>query len=110
MGMVAKNQILKILLKENHAEDYIQLKGHVNLDDIYVNYELFVSASTSEGFGLTLMEAVGSGLGMIGFEVNYGNPTFIEEGKNGYLIPIDKDNQNIEDITDSMAKNHSIFQ
>ena len=58
----------------------------------------------SEGFGLTLMEAVGSGLGMIGFEVNYGNPTFIEEGKNGYLIPIDKDNQNIEDITDSMAK------
>lgn len=92
------------IIKENHAEDYIQLKGHVNLDDIYMNYELFVSASTSEGFGLTLMEAVGSGLGMIGFEVNYGNPTFIEEGKNGYLIPIDKDNQNIEDITDSMAK------
>ena len=52
MGMVAKNQILKILLKENHAEDYIQLKGHVNLDDIYVNYELFVSASQVKDLGL----------------------------------------------------------
>ena len=41
----------------------------------------YFSASTSEGFGLTLMEAVGSGLGMIGLNVNYGNPTFIRDGE-----------------------------
>ncbi len=45
--------------------------------EIYNDYELFLSASTYEGFGLTLMEAVGSGLGMIGLNVNYGNSTFI---------------------------------
>ena len=32
------------------------------------------------------MEAVGSGLSMVGYDVPYGNPTFIEDGKNGYLI------------------------
>ncbi|MBV6534215.1 glycosyltransferase, partial [Ursidibacter maritimus] len=72
------------------AQDYIKLLGHQKLDDIYVKYPLFVAASTSEGFGLTLMEAVGSGLGMIGFDVNYGNPTFINDGDNGYLIPINE--------------------
>ena len=32
------------------------------------------------------MEAAGSGLPIIGFDVRYGNPNFIDEGKNGYLI------------------------
>ena len=38
--------------------------------------------------GLTLMEAVGSGLPIIGFDVRYGNQNFIDEGKNGYKIPV----------------------
>lgn len=46
------------------------------------------SGSTSEGFGLTLMEAVGSGLPIIGFDVRYGNQNFIDDGKNGYLIAV----------------------
>ena len=50
-----------------------------------------MTASTSEGFGLTLMEAIGSGLPLIGFDVPYGNQTFIEDGKNGYLIPSSSD-------------------
>ncbi|MCH4985907.1 accessory Sec system glycosyltransferase GtfA [Macrococcoides goetzii] len=79
------------LIRENHAESYIYLKGHRDLKDIYSQYELFVSASTSEGFGLTLMEATGSGLALIGFDVNYGNPTFIQNKKNGFLIPYHKD-------------------
>lgn len=57
------------------------------MDQVYQQYELYLTASTSEGFGLTLMEAVGSGLPIIGFDVNYGNPTFIKDCQNGYLIP-----------------------
>lgn len=68
------------------ASECITFKGHQHLSDVYRNYQLFLTGSTSEGFGLTLMEAVGSGLGMIGLDVNYGNPTFIADGKNGYLI------------------------
>ena len=52
------------------------------------NYEAYLSGSTSEGFGLTLMEAVGSGLPIIGFDVRYGNQTFIDDGENGYRITV----------------------
>ncbi|MDE7487803.1 glycosyltransferase, partial [Streptococcus agalactiae] len=49
--------------------------------------ELYLTASKSEGFGLTLLEAIGAGLPLIGFDVRYGNQTFIKDGENGYLIP-----------------------
>ena len=78
---------LRALIDELGAADYIRLKGHANLEEIYKNYEVYLSASTSEGFGLTLMEAIGSGLPIIGFDVPYGNQTFVTEGENGYLIP-----------------------
>ena len=47
------------------------------------------------------MEAIGSGLGLIGFDVNYGNPTFIEDKENGYLIPI---KLNVESEAEIVAK------
>ncbi|MGW7900807.1 accessory Sec system glycosyltransferase GtfA [Staphylococcus shinii] len=100
---VEKGKLQKII-DQQKANGYIQLKGHVNLDEVYTRYELFVTGSTSEGFGLTLMEAVGSGLAMIGFDVNYGNPTFIENEENGYLIPFSADNINLEEITDNISK------
>lgn len=36
---------------------------------------------------MTLMEAVGAGLALVGFDARYGNPTFIKDGENGYLVP-----------------------
>ena len=50
------------------------------------------------------MEAVGSGLGMIGFNVNYGNPTFISDGQNGYLLDKPTKEESIEEITDRADK------
>ncbi|WP_436861716.1 accessory Sec system glycosyltransferase GtfA [Staphylococcus caeli] len=92
------------IIQQHEAESYIRLLGHVKLDEVYSQYELFVSASTSEGFGLTLMEAVGSGLSMIGFDVNYGNPTFIEHNENGYLVPISLKEDSTDDIVERIAQ------
>ena len=37
---------------------------------------------------MTLMEAKESeGLALVGFDARYGNPTFIKDGENGYLVP-----------------------
>lgn len=55
--------------------------------EVYPQYELYVTASQWETFGLTLMEAVGAGLALVGFDARYGNPTFIKDGENGYLVP-----------------------
>ncbi len=94
---------LKKLIADNEAEGYIRLLGQQNMEELYLNYEVYASASTSEGFGLTLMEAVGSGLPIIGFDVRYGNPTFIRHEENGYLIPLE-DEMEIEDKIDALAQ------
>lgn len=79
---------LKSLIEKLGCGGYVRLCGQRNLEEIYKDYEAYIAGSTSEGFGLTLMEAVGSGLPIIGFNVRYGNPTFIDDGQNGYLIPV----------------------
>ena len=103
-GEGAEKAKINQLIREHQAENYIKTHGHQQLDNLYQKYELFLSASQSEGFGLTLMEAVGSGLGMLGFDVNYGNPTFIKDGKNGFLLPINLDQQSIEETINAYAE------
>lgn len=85
-GEGGQRQKLQEMIQEGQAEDYIRLKGHQKLTEIYQDYQVYVTASTSEGFGLTLLEAIGSGLPIIGLDVPYGNQTFITSGRNGYLI------------------------
>lgn len=87
-GKGGEESKLRGQIKRWNCEEYVHLCGQHDLQDVYKNYEAYLSASTSEGFGLTLMEAVGSGLPIIGFDVRYGNPNFIDDGRNGYLIPV----------------------
>ncbi|WP_419775028.1 accessory Sec system glycosyltransferase GtfA [Ignavigranum ruoffiae] len=87
-GEGGERSSLEELIKAKHGQDYIHLKGHQDLNDIYQYYQAYVSASMSEGFGLTLMEAIGSGLAMIGFDVRYGNQNFIRPQENGYLLAL----------------------
>lgn len=105
-GRGTEESKLRQLISELEADSYITLKGQHKLDDVYKQYATYISASTSEGFGLTLMEAVGSGLGMVGFDVPYGNQTFIEDDKNGYLIPYIKneDEINIKELSNAIVK------
>ena len=79
---------LREQIKTQECGAYVHLMGQQKLDDIYKMYEGYISASTSEGFGLTLMEAIGSGLPIIGFDVRYGNQTFVDHERNGYIIPV----------------------
>lgn len=91
----------------NHASDYIHLMGQQNLDELYVKYSAYIAASTSEGFGLSLLEAVGSGLPMIGFDVPYGNPTFIDDNQNGYLLPYneqDSEEAKIDQLANAIVR------
>lgn len=90
---------IRSLIDDLAASEYIKLKGHADLAEVYKNYEIYLSASTSEGFGLTLMEAIGSGLPIIGFDVPYGNQTFVVEWENGYLIP-----NSVDQVVDRIAE------
>lgn len=77
------------IVKDACADDYIHFKGRCNLEKIYPHYELFASFSLWETFGLSLMEAVGDGLAMVGLDVRYGNRLFIHPDENGYLVDFD---------------------
>ena len=78
-GVGGEQAVLEQRIRKADAGAYIHLMGQQDLTDRYQDYELYLSGSTSEGFGLSLMEAAGSGLALIGFDVPYGNPTFIED-------------------------------
>ena len=81
----------------------------MDLTYIYKSYELYLSGSTSEGFGLTLMEAVGSGLGIIGLDVYYGNTTFIKNNVNGYRVPIDITNLDEDTLITELTSKLLLF-
>lgn len=102
-GEGTQKHLITNIIKEASAESYITLKGHHDLTDIYQDYEVYLTASKSEGFGLTLLEAVGAGLPIIGFDVPYGNQTFIKDNVNGYLLPV-PDNDDEDYIKDSFKK------
>lgn len=98
---------LKKMIEVLKCGDYVHLCGQQNLDDVYKNYEAYLAGSTSEGFGLTLMEAVGSGLPIIGFDVRYGNQNFIDDEKNGYLIAVNdkmEKKERIQKLTECIIK------
>ena len=78
---------LRELIDNLDCSSYIHLCGQQKLDEVYQHYDAYFAGSTSERFGLTLLEAVSAGLPIVGFDVRYGNQTFIDHGKNGYLIP-----------------------
>ncbi|MGV3323556.1 accessory Sec system glycosyltransferase GtfA [Streptococcus hyovaginalis] len=78
---------LRDLIERYNLQNHVRLCGHQDLTSVYQKYQVYLTASTSEGFGLTLLEAISSGLPIIGLDVPYGNQTFVEDGKNGYLIP-----------------------
>ncbi len=67
MVKVGSKENLQDLIDTLRAGDFIQLRGHADLRDVYPQYELYVTTSQWETFGLTLMEAVGAGLALVGF-------------------------------------------
>lgn len=101
-GKGAEEAQLKEKITQLQAESYIRLMGQQKLDDIYRQYDAYIAGSMSEGFGLTLLEAAGSGLPLIGFDVRYGNPTFIDHEENGYLISV-QENMNSRQKVDALT-------
>lgn len=74
-------------IEKQRAGAYIHLLGHQDIQDKYINYSAYVTASTTEGFGLSLLEALGSGLPLVGLNVRYGMQTFVDNGQNGFVCP-----------------------
>ena len=76
-------------IEEAGLQDFLVLKGRVsNVYDYYPNYGIFVLTSYSEGLSMVLLEAKANKIPLISFDCLTGPNEIIEDGINGYLIPV----------------------
>ena len=97
-------QPLLTAIRDAHAEGFVRLMGHQDLRGVLGGYALYVSASTSEGFGLSLLEAIGEGLPIVGFDVDYGNRELVEPGVNGTLVPRASGGRDVDALAGAIAE------
>lgn len=72
--------------------DHIKFSGFVtHMDEVYQMMDLFVLCSSREGFPMTILEAMASGVPVISTNVG-GVSECIQEGENGLLVPSGKPN------------------
>jgi len=80
---------LSTKIKELHAEEQVILTGNIsNVDDYYLKSKIFAFTSSSEGFPNVIGEAMSAGLPVVAFDCIAGPAEMIEDGDNGFLIPL----------------------
>nr|WP_321409454.1 glycosyltransferase family 4 protein [uncultured Carboxylicivirga sp.] len=80
---------LKQLAVDLHIEDKVIFTGkQSNIDELYCRSSIFAFTSSSEGFPNVIGEAMSAGLPVISYDCNAGPSDMIEDGDNGYLIPL----------------------
>ncbi len=86
-------------LKEKYATDvdFAGMVLHDKMPGILQNYDVMIFPSLGEGFSLSMVEALACGLPIIS-STNTGVNDFIDDGKNGFIVPV----QNTAAIVDKM--------
>ncbi|MDO8669436.1 MAG: glycosyltransferase family 4 protein [Candidatus Buchananbacteria bacterium] len=87
-GADTDREIKKAMVKNNFSA--IDIRGkikHNELTDLYSQIDFLVLSSTSESFGKVLVESNASGKPVVSTATT-GAKEIIEDGKNGFLVPI----------------------
>jgi glycosyltransferase involved in cell wall biosynthesis len=80
---------LKMLVDELQLNEKVELPGLVaNVEEWYKRSSIFAFTSSSEGFPNVIGEAMQHGLPVVAFDCIAGPSDLIDDGKNGYLIPL----------------------
>jgi len=70
------------------VERYVRYLGQLDaVEDVLSAGDLFLLTSANESFGLAALEAMSSGVPVIGTTAE-GLPELIESGQSGYLLPV----------------------
>jgi glycosyltransferase involved in cell wall biosynthesis len=86
IGEGEQRQVLEKEIHESQLTEEISLLGQQDHVEHYLwSSNIYVHSAYSEGFGLTLLEAMASGLPVVSLDGG-GNKDLLIEGKNGYLI------------------------
>lgn len=78
-----------------------------NIDKYYFGAKIFAFTSVSEGFPNALGEATAAGLASISFDCNAGPSDLIDDGKTGFLIPMNQEEvyeNRLQELIDNATK------
>jgi poly(glycerol-phosphate) alpha-glucosyltransferase len=97
-------------IKDLNLEENIFMKGSTdNAAEVLSGGAMFMMTSASEGYGLTLQEAVCNGCPVVAFNVKYGPAAIINEGVTGYLIK-DGDSKSFAKKMISLFRNEDLLR
>lgn len=102
---------LEALIQDLSMQDQVFLCG--TKDDIeqeYLNADIFVLPSNYESFGLALVEAMAHGLPVIGFADCQGVNELIQNQENGLLIDADDKDKNFIDGLEQLIQSSDLRQ
>lgn len=99
---------LEKLVSELGAEDRIELAGsQSDVNSYYLRSKVFAFTSSSEGFPNVVGEAMSAGLPVVSYDCVAGPSEMIQDGHNGYLIPLFDDDsfgKKLEDLMTDESK------
>lgn len=84
-----KDEIEKLINSLSMSDSIKILSPQKNVQELYSQASIFALTSSSEGFGMVLLEALSFGLPVISFDCPAGPKDIIENGRDGYLIKDD---------------------
>jgi GalNAc-alpha-(1->4)-GalNAc-alpha-(1->3)-diNAcBac-PP-undecaprenol alpha-1,4-N-acetyl-D-galactosaminyltransferase len=76
---------------ELNVQEQVQFEGACNnIDEILQRSRIFAFPSLTEGFPNALAEALSAGLACVSFDCETGPSDLINDGFNGYLVPVNR--------------------
>lgn len=104
-------EMLNQIIIDNNAQNYIKLCGYQDLTEQYKRHQLYISTASWETLGITLLESVTNGLGIVGIDAPYGGATFIQNDLNGYLISednVESKDELVEKMTEAIINYYDL--
>ena len=88
-GVGSKESELKALAQKMGVANNVHFLGYrTDVNELLNASDIFVMPSIREGLSRSIMEAMASGLPCIASKIR-GNVDLLEDGKGGYLVPVD---------------------
>lgn len=96
-------------IEKLNLDSYVSLVGSIeNVEEYLWQSDIYVHSAISEGFGLTLIEAMAAGLPVVCTD-GKGNRDLIVEGENGFMV-WERDPKLLVDKIEFLLKNKSEYQ
>jgi glycosyltransferase involved in cell wall biosynthesis len=93
-GEGPQRQMLEQEVKKLGLKDKVRLCGFTtNLPSVYEKSAIFVLSSIYEGLALVMIEAMSCGLPVVSYACPCGPRDIITEGKDGFLVPVNDEEQ-----------------